>query len=62
MRRPMLCSADIMQPTVYGGKRIILFAGSTSHSFACFLKGRCSFWHRPICRNLHRTSHSFYDL
>jgi len=25
------------------------------------LKYRCSFWHRPICRNLHRTSKSSWQ-
>jgi len=51
-----LSSAEMLQPTVYGGQLTILCTCSSSHSLAPFLKGCCYFWH--IFRNLYRTSHS----
>jgi len=56
-----LCGILLKCCILYGGKWTILFTDSTSHRFARSLKYRCSFWHRPICRNLHRTSHSSWQ-
>jgi len=52
----MPCFAEIYVAYMVANRRSCSQQWPISYKFAHFLKGHCSFW--PICRNLHRTSHS----